>query len=98
MVGKFLYLIDLEVVRCSWFDIRFWVEEVKVVGINYIGFCCGNVFFYFCEFVEVYGRKLFMLKYIFNVGFSYIFGKISEVDKYKCLIKIKEFMIGKDNV
>lgn len=98
LAGKPLYPTDLEAARCSRSDIRTWAEEAKKAGINYIGLCCGNASFYFRELAEAYGRKPPASKYSPDISLSHVFGKTSESEKFKRSTKIKEFMIGKENL
>ncbi|XP_052104015.1 betaine--homocysteine S-methyltransferase 1-like [Mytilus californianus] len=61
--GKPVYPNDLECVRCSNSDIRYFAEEAKEIGIKYVGLCCGNCGQYFRELAEAFGRRPLASKY-----------------------------------
>ncbi|XP_055958070.1 betaine--homocysteine S-methyltransferase 1-like, partial [Patella vulgata] len=72
--GKQDYPLDLPAHACSRSQIRQWAEEVKQLGVQYVGLCCGNASHYLREVAEVYGRKPVASKYAPDMTQHYIFG------------------------
>ncbi|XP_050413205.1 betaine--homocysteine S-methyltransferase 1 [Patella vulgata] len=72
--GKQDFPLDLPAHTCSRSQIRHWAEEVKQLGVQYVGLCCGNASHYLREVAEVYGRKPVASKYAPDMTQHYTFG------------------------
>ena len=78
VLGQKAFPEDLPSFLCGRTDILEFAKEAKVLGIQYIGLCCGNASHYIRTVAEVYGRTPHASKYSPDMSEHYIFGKISK--------------------
>ena len=77
LLGKNVWIDDLDSVRCNRSDIRTFAEEAKAIGVQYIGLCCGNAPNLTREIAEVYGKNPPASKYRSDMTKSATFGSDS---------------------
>ncbi|KAK6175446.1 hypothetical protein SNE40_013909 [Patella caerulea] len=82
VTGVQAFPVDLPAYACSRSQIRQWAEEVKQLGVQYVGLCCGNASHYLREVAEVYGRKPVASKYAPDMTQHFIFGNRVDSDTY----------------
>ena len=91
--GKNLYPNDLESVRSNASDIRSFAEEIRQIGVQYAGLCCGNCSALFRELAEAFGRKTPASKYSPDMTLSNVFGAPTG-KRYGRADKVRAFMLN----
>ncbi|ESO90437.1 hypothetical protein LOTGIDRAFT_217867 [Lottia gigantea] len=80
--GKQAFPVDLPAHTCGRTEIREWAEEMKALGIQYIGLCCGNASHYLREVAEAYGRSPPASRFSTDMSQHFIFGNRKDNKPY----------------
>ncbi|ESO90438.1 hypothetical protein LOTGIDRAFT_233748 [Lottia gigantea] len=82
VTGQKAFPVDLPAHTCGRTEIREWAEEMKALGIQYIGLCCGNASHYLREVAEVYGRSPPASRFSTDMSQHFVFGNRKDNNPY----------------
>jgi hypothetical protein len=91
-LGADVYTRNLDVVRSSRDEIRKFAEDVKAIGVQYIGLCCGAYPSLIREVAEVYGKNPPASKYAMDLTKGpYTLGANPTAE----MLKLRKYKTGK---
>lgn len=92
VTGADVYTRNLDVVRSSRDEIRKFAEDVKAIGVQYIGLCCGAYPSLIREVAEVYGKNPPASKYAMDLTKGpYTLGANPTAE----MLKLRKYKTGK---
>nr|KAG5706935.1 hypothetical protein BaRGS_021441 [Batillaria attramentaria] len=87
--GNPVYPLDLACVQCSRGEIRDFAREIRNLGVQYVGLCCGNTSSLLREIAQVYGRNPPSSRYAPDLSQNFAIGEL-----YKRSSHILTYMMG----
>ncbi|XP_077996648.1 betaine--homocysteine S-methyltransferase 1-like [Glandiceps talaboti] len=81
VTGKDVFPRDSDVLSCSRDDIKYFGEQCKQLGIQYVGICCGNRPFYTRALAESFGREPPASRFSPDMTKHYVYGTNAKVKK-----------------
>ncbi|KAK7497311.1 hypothetical protein BaRGS_00011355 [Batillaria attramentaria] len=89
VTGNPVYPLDLACVQCSRGEIRDFAREIRNLGVQYVGLCCGNTSSLLREIAQVYGRNPPSSRYAPDLSQNFAIGEL-----YKRSSHILTYMMG----